>query len=108
MKSPEKPNLKNGAASGRGGYREGSGRSPDWLKEKCKEIVDKKNIVEFIGNVAAGMIKDADVKDRLRASEMLLDRAWGKPVQSVDHSGEIEHTHRVINIVRSKGNDGAA
>src|SRR3990167_10008513 len=88
-----------------GGKRRGAGRPADWLKAKCQKIVDKSKLIEFLADVASGVNVDtktvstgqgmsqlvsvpADVKDRLRATEMLLDRAWGKPAQLVGNDPE--------------------
>lgn len=84
----------------RGGKREGAGRKPDWLREKCARLVEEKKIVDFVANVASGQYKQkvlvkqgpqnsflaevpCDVKDRLKAAEMLWDRGFGKPPQDV-------------------------
>ena len=60
------------------GHRGGGGRPPDWLKAKCQKIVDREKLVEFLGRVGGGVV-DCEVKDRLRAIEILMDRGWGKP-----------------------------
>lgn len=88
-----------------GGAREGAGRQPDWLKEKCREIVAKEKLIEFMGDVAAG--KDfpqlatgegevlplpPSIKDRRAAVEWLVDRGFGKVTQPLEHSGEIGKT----------------
>jgi hypothetical protein len=87
-----------------GGRRDGSGRKADWLQKECAGIVEKRNLLIFLGDVADGKpVKQsvaidgkmaeakvsADVKDRLRALDMLLDRGWGKAPQSVEVSGEL-------------------
>jgi len=95
------------------------GRSPDWLKTRCEEIFEKRNLVEFLGQVAGGDEVDftvtsdgsivrhaANIKARLQAIEMLKDWRWGKATQDVRHSGEIEH--RIINIIRSKEKHGSS
>ncbi len=90
---------------GKGGAREGSGRKPDWLQQRCKDLVEKNDLLEFLADVAAGKpinrsiagdagafieVKvSADVKDRLRALEMMLDRGWGRPPQAVSVNGQI-------------------
>lgn len=74
-----------------GGPRENAGRPKEWLKEKCRTIVDKKKLVEFLGDVASGkrieQVVTADgveiqvpaaIKERLKAVEMLLNRGYGK------------------------------
>jgi hypothetical protein len=89
----------------------GGGRPPDWLKQKCREIVEKKKLIEWLGDVAAGEDVDqqinaageclkipASVKDRLKAIEMLEDRGWGKPTQEIESSSLQE----VIDLMRKK------
>lgn len=73
------------------------GRDLDWLKEKCREIVKRDAIIEFLGHVAIG--KDVEqavgsegevisipaaVRDRIRAAELLLDRGFGKADQAIN------------------------
>lgn len=99
--------LKSGAKPARGGKREGSGRKPDWLKEKCKALVDRHKLLEYLANVAAGVETQTvvvkisqfqseteeipcDTKDRLHAVEMLLERGYGKPAMEVVHSGDVQ------------------
>lgn len=101
--------LRNGVKGAQGGKRQGAGRTPDWLKEKCKSLLDKKRLIDFVGDVAAGEpvqayfgSKDADgrqhkteatvsadVKERLRAVEMLKEWGFGKSSQPIEHSGDI-------------------
>lgn len=72
----------------------GGGRPPDWLKAKCRDIVDKKKLVEFLAEVASGENVDFSVtidgrvipipakpKDRIAATIELLDRGFGKSTQ---------------------------
>ena len=78
-----------------------AGRPPDWLKEKCRKLIEQKDLVGFLARVAAGDSEDmrvvfddnnvphkekcaAAIKDRLHAAEILLDRGFGKPSQSLD------------------------
>lgn len=81
----------------------GSGRTPDWLKTKCQDLIDKNKLIEFLADVASGaylenvfdgstktgLMRSAEAKDRMKAIEMLLDRGFGKPAQHLEHSGEI-------------------
>lgn len=98
-----------------GGRREGSGRKADWLQKECASIVEKRELLVFLGDVAEGkpvkqMIAvdgkigvgkvSADVKDRLRALDILLDRGWGKASQPVELSGEV--TGRIVVIRADK------
>lgn len=75
----------------------GSGRTPDWLKAKCQEIVDKAKVIEFLADVVNGVDVEqavggegevirvpAAVRDRIKAAEILLDRAFGKAGQPLD------------------------
>lgn len=92
-----------------GGKRDGSGRKPDWLKEKCASLVDRNKILEFVADVAAGTETEihydklghafeaaCSIKDRLHASEILLERGFGKPVQGVELSGNVATTFDVV------------
>lgn len=82
-----------------GGRRDGSGRKPDWLKERCKKLIDSKKLLEYVARVAAGeetedrTTKDGDVfqvgvstHDRLTAFSLLMDRGFGKPIQALEHT----------------------
>ena len=73
------------------------GRYPDWLKSKCREIIEKKKLVEFLADVASGKNVEvfldingnrnyipAKIKDRITATTELLDRGFGKPIQAVE------------------------
>lgn len=79
------------------GISQQRGRDQDWLKETCRELVKKNKIVEFLADVATG--KDVEqavgsegeviripaaVRDRIKATELLLDRGFGKADQHVD------------------------
>lgn len=39
--------------------------------------------VDFLASVMRGQVPDAKVSERLRATEMLLDRGFGKPTETV-------------------------
>lgn len=105
-------------ANGHGGKRDGAGRNPDWLRAKCDEIIEKYDLMAFLGKVAGGenveqVVTDqgetlpvpASVKDRLRAAEMLLDRRYGKPTQSLEHSGEINGSSRLVFVFDNGNSD---
>lgn len=92
MKTSGKKNLNKGNPGNKGG-----GRKPDWLKAKCAKIIEDNALIEFLGDVASGenveavvsidgknsLKVPAKVKDRLAATEMLLDRGFGKVPQVV-------------------------
>lgn len=99
-----KKHLRRGNPGNKGG-----GRPHNWIIDKCKDIVDKRKIIEFLADVAEGkpieevpnplfipgrdngekkIIKvPASVKDRIAAARELLDRGFGKPAQTLEHSG---------------------
>lgn len=90
-----------------GGAREGAGRPSDWLREQCQK--HSEDILGFLKQVANGedveqvITEDGDtvrvpapVRERLKASEMLLDRGFGKASQPIEHSGEIQETKRMV------------
>lgn len=97
-----------------GGKREGAGRKPDWLKEKCRKLVDRKKLLEYVARVAAGEETErvvirlpgnggSDVeevpcstKDRLHAFELLMDRGFGKAIQAVEHSGSLVTSWKIV------------
>lgn len=77
------------------------GKDLDWLKEKCRELVRRDKIVEFLANVAKGEPVEqavgsegevisipASVRDRIKATELLLDRGFGKASQPMELSGQ--------------------
>lgn len=100
--------FSRGKLSRHGGARPGAGRKPGWLADKCQEVIDKHKLYDWLGSVAAGLeteeriTKDgvvrvgACVHDRLKALEMLMDRAHGKAQQAVEVSG---HDNGPIKIV---------
>lgn len=95
--------LKSGAKPARGGFRKGSGRKPDWLKAKCAELVDRNKLLEYLSRVASGeetekvVVKSRETweleeipcstKDRIHATEVLLERGFGKAVQGLEVAG---------------------
>lgn len=103
MKRRKPGTFQIGNKSACGPHSPGSGRPPDWLKNACREIVDKRELIRFLGAVASGEKVDvfvsresdtvcripAGIKDRLKAIEMLLDRGWGKPAQPLEHEGTV-------------------
>lgn len=78
-----------------GGAREGAGRPADWLREKCRSLCEEKGgVLDFLAVVARGaeieqvvnaagetLPLPASVKDRIKASELLLNRGYGMPNQ---------------------------
>jgi hypothetical protein len=90
---------KNLLKAGVKGNKGGTGRPPDWLKEKCQAIVEREKLIEFLADVASGKEVDvaidmggkahpvpANCKNRIAAAIELLDRGFGKATQAVTHS----------------------
>lgn len=95
-----KKNLRPDAHKGHPGA---GGRPPDWLKAKCQKIIEKRKLIDWLGDVAEGKnverhigiegdvtLVPARAQDRLRAMEMLMERGWGKASQPIDHAGSID------------------
>lgn len=92
------------------------GRPVEWLREKCRKIVEDRKLIEFLADVAGGKVvervkfpdgketemeKSAETKDRIKATDMLFDRAWGKAPQSLqDEAGNPLEGSRLI-IIRA-------
>jgi len=72
-----------------------------WLSTKCRNFVDQYELLNFLCEVAVGKFFTEqifetrggrfesrpvypDIRDRLRAVEILLDRGYGKSVQEID------------------------
>ncbi len=67
----------------------GGGRKA--IPEKYKELLRGKLTdlsLKVLEEVLDGTDEDAKTSDRVRCVEIALDRAWGKPVQALDLSGE--------------------
>lgn len=95
--------FKKGNKLAKGGAREGSGHPSDWLRSYCQDAIKKHKLFNFLVEVAKGeythyefdskgkkraMKRCAEVKDRMKALEMISDRGFGKPVQDIELKGE--------------------
>lgn len=82
-----------------GGARPGAGRDSKWLKEECKTLIERHELLKFLASVANGESVEqavgnqgevisvpAAVRDRIKATELLLDRGFGKADQSIEIS----------------------
>lgn len=76
----------------RGGKRAGAGRPPDSIREKCQEIIDKNQLLAELSRLAKAAKKETD---RLRAMEMVLAYAYGRPQQPVGLQGNVAVTWTV-------------
>lgn len=59
-----------------------TGRPPNAIKELCKEHVFNDKLIEKLVSIATSS-KGSD-RDKIRAIEVLLDRAYGKPEQEIE------------------------
>lgn len=94
--------LKNGNPHSPGGRREGAGRKPSWVRERCQKLIEDAKVLEFLANVVKGVEKDfkvtkmggiipvpASIHDRIDAARELLDRGFGKSMQMLgDEDGQ--------------------
>jgi hypothetical protein len=72
----------------------------------CQFVVDKSELIPMLAELALGMppFQKAALADRLKAAELLLDRAYGRPrpaMEAIDISQPIL-VKRVIGIDDSK------
>ena len=64
------------------------------LAKKVRALVgDGDKLAHLLFAIANGSEPQAKVSDRLSAINMLLDRGWGKPVSSLEVSGELNVTN---------------
>lgn len=85
--SPEKSNLKNGAASGRGGTRTGAGRKPDEFKRMFDQAISKVVTAAEAEAVVRSLLTEAK-SGNVKAQTVLLDRILGKVPQGVQLAGD--------------------
>ena len=68
------------------------------LAKKVRVLVgDGDKLAHLLFAIANGSEPQAKVSDRLSAINMLLDRGWGRPVSSLEVSGEVN----VTNIIQT-------
>ncbi|KKC39523.1 hypothetical protein WH87_04840 [Devosia epidermidihirudinis] len=75
----------------RGGARPGAGRKPGKVSAAKRELSDmaKDHAQAALDTLAAVHAdKDAPAAARVSAATAILDRAYGKPPQSLEHSGK--------------------
>lgn len=78
--------MKKPPPQARGGKREGAGRPTNWVRTQCATIIDKSRLFAELARIASHGEKESD---RLRAIEMLVDRAYGKAQQTVEVNGAV-------------------
>lgn len=91
--SPKKNNQAK-PITGRGGYRPGSGRPKGVPNKATAEIkaIAQPYSEEAVHTLAQIMREGESEAAKVSAANSILDRAWGKPSQAVQHSGEMSHT----------------
>ena len=63
------------------------------LSQKVRNLVgDGEKLAHLLFAIANGSEPQAKVSDKLAAINILFDRGWGKPVSSVEVSGEVNVT----------------
>jgi hypothetical protein len=69
------------------------------LAVKVRNLVgDGDKLTHLLFAIANGSEPQAKVSDRLSAINMLLDRGWGKPVTSLEVSGEVNVTSMIQSL----------
>ena len=56
-----------------------------WVRDEARRICKDEKVLEFLASVVKG--KKERTIDRIRASEILLDRGFGKSPQGIEVSG---------------------
>ena len=84
-----------------GGFRQGSGRKPDWFKAKMRELATSKKAIKFLADCIDGAPVEilateqglvpapARAETRIKAWESTADRGYGRPTQAVEMVGEV-------------------
>jgi hypothetical protein len=95
----------------RGGARPGAGRKkdiPDGIKLNVRGMasVHGKKAIEELARIAFKAEKD---ETRVAACKELLDRAYGKATQAIEHSGGMTLTHeQVLDELEKRANGSDA
>lgn len=87
-----------------GGAREGAGRKPNWFKQRCREIIEESDGLQFMGDVLSGKDRKPFVTmsgekgfgpcspfERMAAMEKLKEWGYGKtplPLRATDEEGK--------------------
>jgi hypothetical protein len=73
---------------GQSGNPSGRAKIPVDLKNRLKDMTPE--VITFWNE----LLKDKKAKnsDRIKVSELIMDRAWGKPLQQVDMSADVVQT----------------
>jgi hypothetical protein len=83
------PNEKTQFKPGQSGNPNGRPKMPDLSEAISKVLADEKDGKTALDAVLMALRNKA-VKGDVRAAQELLDRAFGKSKQSIDHSGKVD------------------
>lgn len=86
---------RNGGTLKRGGNTTpGPGRPPGVFRQYNAWQLERWALVDFMADVARGVIPEANVRERMAAVEWLADRAYGRASQPIE--SEVTHHHYVV------------
>jgi hypothetical protein len=74
-------------------FQKGQSGNPGGRPKKLAEIEELAR--QHTPAAIAALVKALDGKDRVAAAALLLAYAYGKPRQSIEHSGEMTHRYGV-------------
>lgn len=64
------------------------------LAKRVREVTDDGTVlIQFLADVMEGRVEGATSRDRIEAAKQLHDWGFGKVPQSLEVTGEIQHTH---------------
>ena len=76
------PKGENGGHHGAPGR---SGRLPSDVRELCRELIDKHNLMTQLAALATSAERDSD---KIAAMKLLMTYGFGQPTQVVEHTGK--------------------
>jgi hypothetical protein len=62
---------------------------------------DGEELVDLMLKVFRGEVDGAKLRDRMEAATWLADRAFGKPVQALEHSGKDGETLIPVDLIKA-------
>jgi len=91
-KTKKKPAPANGFKKGKSGNPSGRPKLPEEFKQLAKDnsTVALQKVIDILKN------PNSEPKDVIKASEVVMDRAWGKANQSLDIDAKNDTTLRII------------
>lgn len=70
----------------------GPGRPPDVFKQLCRDLASGALTIQAV----TGILSDASHPQFMAALKWATEHGYGKPKESVEHQGTIQHEHRVM------------